>query len=65
MQQPAAPYYPPSTPYPLTFKVDYPDRNLNRLTTGLRFLWIIPIGIIARVAVSWRYTMIESPAYCV
>ncbi len=38
---------PPATPYPLTFTVDYPDRPLNRLTTGLRFLWIIPIGVIA------------------
>ena len=27
--------------------MDYPDRALNRLTTGLRFLWIIPIGVIA------------------
>ncbi len=34
-------------PYPLAFEVDYPDRPLDRLTTGLRFLWIIPIGIIA------------------
>ena len=45
MQEPAAPY-PPSTPYPLTFNVDYPDRPLNRLTTFFRLLWIIPIGII-------------------
>ncbi len=34
-------------PYPLTFSVDYPDRPLNRLTSFFRFLWIIPIGIIA------------------
>ena len=52
MQQPQAPYppappYSPPPPYPLTFDVDYPDRPLNRLTTGLRFLWIIPIGVIA------------------
>jgi hypothetical protein len=49
MQEPAAQYppSPPATPYPLTFTVDYPDRPLNRLTTGLRFLWIIPIGVIA------------------
>jgi hypothetical protein len=46
MQEPAAPY-PPTTPYPLTFSVDYPDRPLDRLRTGLRFLWIIPIGVIA------------------
>ena len=33
--------------YPLTFRVDYPDRPLNRLTTFFRFLWLIPIGVIA------------------
>jgi hypothetical protein len=36
-----------TTPYPLTFSVDYPDRPLDRLTTFLRCLWMIPIGIIA------------------
>jgi len=46
MQQPAAPYT-PATPYPLTLTVDYPDRSLNRLSTGLRFLWIIPIAVVA------------------
>jgi hypothetical protein len=44
---------PPSTSgsfpprYPLTFNVDYPDRPLNRLTSFFRFLWILPIGVIA------------------
>jgi hypothetical protein len=33
--------------FPLSFRVDYPDRPLNRLTTFFRFLWIIPIGVIA------------------
>jgi len=46
MQEPAAPS-PPTTSYPLTFSVDYPDRPLDRLSTALRFLWIIPIGVIA------------------
>ncbi len=46
MQTPAPPY--PTAPgYPLTFRVDYPDKPLNRLTTAFRFLWIIPIGVIA------------------
>jgi hypothetical protein len=52
MEEPEAPYsppasYPPPTSYPLTYTVDYPDRPLDRLSTGLRFLWIIPVGIIA------------------
>ena len=38
---------PPATPYPLTLTVDYPDRPLDRLSSALRFLWIIPIGVIA------------------
>jgi len=33
--------------YPVRFDVDYPDRDLNRLTTAFRLIWIIPIGIIA------------------
>jgi hypothetical protein len=32
--------------YPLTFAVDYPDRELNRLTTFFRIFTIIPIAII-------------------
>jgi hypothetical protein len=33
--------------YPLTFSVDYPDRNLDRLSTALRIFWVIPIAILA------------------
>lgn len=52
MDEPTAPY--PSAPvtpqpvaYPLTFNVDYPDRPLDRLSSFFRWLWLIPIGIIA------------------
>lgn len=34
------------TSYPVQFSVDYPQAPLNRLSTLLRFLWIIPIGIV-------------------
>jgi uncharacterized membrane protein len=30
-------------PYPLTFTVDYPDRELNRVTTGFRIILGIPL----------------------
>jgi hypothetical protein len=43
----ATPPTPPDHGYPLNFSVDYPDRDLNRLTTALRIFTIIPIGIIA------------------
>ncbi|MGZ6576142.1 MAG: hypothetical protein ACXVHJ_34710 [Solirubrobacteraceae bacterium] len=33
--------------YPLTFSVDYPDRELDRLSSALRILWVIPIAILA------------------
>jgi hypothetical protein len=32
--------------YPVTFSVDYPDRDLNRLTTFFRSILVIPAGII-------------------
>src|SRR5689334_9417303 len=32
--------------YPLTYSVDYPDRELNRLTTFFRIFTFIPIAII-------------------
>ena len=35
---------PPS--YPVSFSVDYPERELNRLTTFFRIFTVIPIGIV-------------------
>jgi hypothetical protein len=32
--------------YPVTFDVEYPDRNLNRLTTFFRILTVIPIAVL-------------------
>jgi hypothetical protein len=32
--------------YPVQFAVDYPDRDLNRLTTALRIFTVIPIAIV-------------------
>src|SRR5262249_1686501 len=32
--------------YPLTYSVDYPDRELNRLTTFFRILVVIPIAFV-------------------
>jgi uncharacterized protein DUF4389 len=36
----------PSSSYPVTFSVDYPERQLNRLTTFFRIFTVIPIAII-------------------
>ena len=33
-------------PYPAGLSVDYPDRELNRLTTFFRLITIIPIAVI-------------------
>jgi Domain of unknown function (DUF4389) len=35
-----------SEDYPVRFSVDYPDRDLNRLTTALRIFTVIPIAIV-------------------
>jgi hypothetical protein len=42
---PASPYA-PEPAYPINYSVDYPDRPLNRLTTGLRIFTAIPIVIL-------------------
>jgi hypothetical protein len=36
----------PSGGFPATLTVDYPDRDLNRLTTAFRLLTVIPIAIL-------------------
>jgi len=37
---------PPSDAYPVQFSVEYPDRQLNRLTTAFRLIVAIPILIV-------------------
>jgi len=36
----------PMAPYPITLMVDYPDRDLNRLSTFFRIFTVIPIAIV-------------------
>ena len=45
---PPAPSGPPPAGdgYPLTFSVDYPDRDLNRVSTAFRIFAVIPIAIL-------------------
>src|SRR5262245_8491672 len=33
-------------PYPVQYDIEYPDRDLDRLRTGLRLFWAIPIVIV-------------------
>ena len=42
--------------YPVNFSVDYPDRDLNRLTTFFRIFTVIPIAIVAGAARARRST---------
>jgi hypothetical protein len=46
--------------YPLTLTIDYPERALNRLTSGLRIFTVIPIaivlGTIGGYSVGWGST---------
>lgn len=53
----AAPLPPPPPPrpkYPVNFSVDYPDRELNRVSTLLRIFYLIPIVIIMELlVVNW------------
>lgn len=54
--------------YPLQFSVEYPDRPLNRLSTGLRFLFIIPIAIVlssVNAETAYSYTQEGEVSYAV
>jgi hypothetical protein len=42
-------------PYPVQFSVDYPERPLNRLTTGLRIFVAIPILILVETVSGGRF----------
>ncbi len=60
MESQAAPPPPPppapsQEPYPLTFAVDYPDQNLNRLTTFFRVFTVIPIYIVLILLTGYSY----------
>ncbi|MFC1915955.1 DUF4389 domain-containing protein [Chloroflexota bacterium] len=44
-----------STAYPVSLSIDYPDRNLNRLTTFFRIFTVIPIAIIISLLSSANY----------
>jgi hypothetical protein len=46
MEATFTPPVPPEQPYPARLHVDYPDRDLNRLTTFLRVFTVIPIAIV-------------------
>jgi len=49
---------PQQTEYPVQFSVDYPDRDLNRLTTAFRIFTVIPIGIVLSAVSggSWEWS---------
>jgi uncharacterized protein DUF4389 len=45
-QPPHTPAPTPSPGYPVTFSVEYPDRELDRVTTAFRIFTVIPIAIV-------------------
>jgi Domain of unknown function (DUF4389) len=45
-QPPRTPPPSPSPPYPVTLAVEYPDRDLDRVTTAFRIFTVIPIAIV-------------------
>ena len=46
------------TSHPVSFSVDYPDRELNRLTSFFRIFTVIPIAIVlgAVAGSGWQWT---------
>jgi Domain of unknown function (DUF4389) len=46
--------------HPVSFDVDYPDRDLNRLTTAFRIFTIIPIAIVLTTIEGWSTTTYDA-----
>ncbi len=47
---------PPSGDYPVQYDVEYPDRQLNRLTTFFRIFTVIPIAIVLTAVSGQAYS---------
>src|SRR5206468_13113613 len=48
------------TTYPVTFAVDFPDRDLDRVSMAFRILAVIPIGIILSLLTSTSVRYVTS-----
>lgn len=55
----------PPEPYPVTYDVEYPDRELNRLTTFFRIFTVIPIAIVLGTVSggTWSTTYEDTTTY--
>jgi len=49
--------------YPLTLSVDYPDRDLDRLSTAFRIFTVIPIAILAATITGGSFTTTSGARY--
>ena len=52
-----------SPEYPVSLSIDYPDRDLNRLTTFFRIFTVIPIGIVLAWLASNEFAWEETESY--
>ena len=50
-----------STEYPMSLSIDYPDRNLDKLTTFFRIFWAIPIWIVLALLVGTAFAWEDDP----
>ena len=54
---------PPTGEYPVQYDVDYPDRQLNRLTTFFRIFTVIPIAIVLAAVSGTTYSTGDYASY--
>jgi hypothetical protein len=52
-----------SPEYPMSLSIDYPDRDLNKLTTFFRIFTVIPIGIVLALFGSTAFDWGETESY--
>ena len=49
--------------YPLEFDVEYPDRDLNRVSTAFRIFWLIPIAIVLGLVSHTTFSLSAGDGY--
>jgi Domain of unknown function (DUF4389) len=60
MDTPTAPT--PTAPYPVSLAIDYPDRELDRLSSAFRIFTVIPIAIVLGAVSGYTYRAGEANA---
>ena len=47
--------------YPINLEIDYPDRDLDRVSSAFRVIWVIPVAIVLQLVVGYTGALLFAP----